>query len=141
MPARNAGVNAKISTRRFRRRAVSASLGNADTRTNKRQLKNRMGWNELAVGLTEGSGRVEELTGLESWFTLPGAPLRALPKWKMALATFLGVFPTAAVLNLTLGPAIRSWPFILGNAVFNACMVALLTWVVMPLITRALYGW
>src|SRR5258708_3287706 len=34
-------------------------------------------WNQLAMELTEGSGRVEELTGLESWFTLPGAPLRA----------------------------------------------------------------
>src|SRR5881396_366614 len=100
-----------------------------------------LGWNELAVELTEGSGRVEELTGLESWFTLPGAPLRALPKWKMAIATFLGVFPVATILNLTLGPAIRSWHFLVANAVFNACIVALLTWVVMPLITRALHGW
>lgn len=98
-------------------------------------------WNALASDLTEGTGRTEELTGLESWFTLPGAPLRALPKWKMAFATFLGVFPTAAILNLTLGPAIRPWPFILSSAVFNAAMVALLTWVVMPLITRALHGW
>ena len=98
-------------------------------------------WNQLAVELTEGAGRVEELTGLESWFTLPGAPLRALPKWKMAIATFLGVFPVAATLNLTLGPAIHSWPFILRSTVFNACMVSLLTWLVMPLITRALHGW
>ena len=98
-------------------------------------------WNQLAVELTEGAGSAEELTGLESWFTVPGAPLRALPKWKMAIATFLGVFPVAAVLNLTLGPAIRSWNFILSNAVFNACVVALLTWIVMPVITLALHGW
>ena len=37
-------------------------------------------WNQLAVELTEGAGSAEELTGLESWFTVPGAPLRALPK-------------------------------------------------------------
>lgn len=98
-------------------------------------------WNQLAVELTEGSGRTEELTGLESWFTLPGTVLRALPKWKMAIATFLGVFPVAAVLGLTLGPAIHSWHFILRNAVFNACVVILLTWVVMPLVTRVLHGW
>lgn len=98
-------------------------------------------WNELAVDLTEGNARIEELTGLESWFTLPGAPLRALPKWKMAIATFLGVFPVAMILNLILGPAIRPWPFIVSSAVFNACVVALLTWVVMPLITRLLHGW
>ena len=98
-------------------------------------------WNQTALDLTEGSGRVQELTGLESWFTLPGAPLRALPKWKMAIATFLGVFPVAIILSLTLGPFIRSWNFILSSAVFNACVVSLLTWVVMPLVTRALHGW
>jgi antibiotic biosynthesis monooxygenase (ABM) superfamily enzyme len=46
-----------------------------------------------------------------------------------------------ALLNLTLGRAIQPWPFVLGSAVFNASMVALLTWVVMPLITRAFHGW
>lgn len=98
-------------------------------------------WNQLAVDLTEGSGRTVELTGLESWFTPPGALLRALPKWKMAVATFLGVFPVAMVLNLTIGPVIRSWHFVLSSAVFNACVVTLLTWLVMPLVTRALHGW
>ena len=98
-------------------------------------------WNQLAIELTEGSGRVEELSGLESWFTFPGEPLERLPQWKMAIATFLGVFPVATILNLTIGPAIHSWPFLVANAVFNACIVALLTWVVMPLITRALHGW
>jgi antibiotic biosynthesis monooxygenase (ABM) superfamily enzyme len=98
-------------------------------------------WNALATDLTEGSGRTEELCGLESWFTSPGAPLLPLPKWKMSVATFLGVFPTVAILNLTLGPAIRGWPFVIGTAVFNACVVVLLTWVVMPLITRVLHDW
>ena len=59
----------------------------------------------------------------------------------MAIATFLGVFPVAMVLNLTLGPAISSWNFFLRTAVFNACVVALLTWVVMPVVTRLLRGW
>jgi len=59
----------------------------------------------------------------------------------MATATFLGVFPVATILNLTIGPAIRSLPFLVANAVFNACIVALLTWIAMPLITRALHGW
>ena len=59
----------------------------------------------------------------------------------MAVATFLGVFPVATILNLTLGPKIRPWHFLLSNAVFNACVVASLTWVVMPLVTRLLRSW
>jgi len=92
--------------------------------------------------LTEGDPRIEELSGLEGWFTLPEDPgLPSLPKYKMALATFLGVYPVVMGLSLTLGPAIQSWPFILRNAVFNACVVILLTWLVMPLITRVFHPW
>ena len=98
-------------------------------------------WNQTVLDLTEGGSHVEELCGLESWFTLPGRPLQPLPQWKMAVATYLGVVPVIMGLSLTLGPLISSWNFILNNLVFNACVVALLTWVVMPLITRALHGW
>ena len=59
----------------------------------------------------------------------------------MAIATYLGVVPVIMLLSLTLGRLIAHWNFILNNIVFNAFVVALLTWVVMPLITRALHGW
>jgi len=94
-------------------------------------------WEERARTLTEGEPVYRQLHGLEAWFRSPHSP----PRWKMAVATFLGVFPVAMILNLTLGPLIRSWHFILSNAVFNACVVTLLTWIVMPVITRVLHGW
>jgi uncharacterized protein len=95
-------------------------------------------WEKRARMLTEGEPVYRQLHGLEAWFRSPHS---LPPRWKMAVATFLGVFPTAAILNLTLGPAIRSWPFLLSSIVFNACMVGLLTWLVMPLVTRALRLW
>jgi hypothetical protein len=98
-------------------------------------------WNNFTLGLTEGSGRAEELCGLETWFTLPGQPLRSLPKWKMAIATYLGVLLVVMGLGLTLGPLLKSWNFVWQNMVFNALVVALLTWVVMPIITRLLRPW
>jgi antibiotic biosynthesis monooxygenase (ABM) superfamily enzyme len=98
-------------------------------------------WTRLAADLTEGSQSYDELCGLESWFTPPGSALVPLPRWKMALATFLGVYPVASLLGLTLAPAIHSWPVALRNAAFNACVVVLLTWFVMPLITRLLHPW
>ena len=131
-PAPNSGSRDYGIIRKFTDREAVAAF---------RSSPEYLAWNALAMDLTEGSGRAEELTGLESWFTLPGAPLQKLPKWKMAISTFLGVFPVALVLGLTLSPVLGSWPFILRNAVFNACVVGLLTWVVMPVITRALHGW
>jgi len=95
-------------------------------------------WEVRARTLTEGEPVYRQLHGLEAWFRSPHNPP---PRWKMAAATFLGVFPLAMVLNLTIGPWIHSWNFILRNAVFNGCVVALLTWAVMPLITRAMRSW
>ena len=96
-------------------------------------------WQERARKWTEGEPVSRQLHGLEAWFRSPSHP--PPPRWKMAVATFLGVFPVAMLLNLALGPVIRSWPFVLGNAAFNLCVVAILTWVVMPLVTRLLRGW
>jgi len=110
--------------------------GNFKASAEYRNWMNRLG------ELTEGDPRMEELTGLEGWFTLPeDAGLAKPPKYKMAIATFLGVFPVVMMLSLTIGPFVRSWPFVINNALFNACVVALLTWVIMPLITRALRHW
>ncbi len=96
-------------------------------------------WEKKCEPLTETHSLTHRpLHGLEAWFRSPHAPP---PRWKMAVATFLGVFPTAATLNLTFGAALQSWPFILSGVVFNAAMVTLLTWFVMPLVTRALHRW
>jgi antibiotic biosynthesis monooxygenase (ABM) superfamily enzyme len=78
---------------------------------------------------------------LESWFTLPGAALRPLPKWKMALATLLGVFPTSLLLGETVARWTVGWPIPARSLIMAMCMVALLTWVVMPLVTRLLHSW
>ena len=96
-------------------------------------------WEAKCQPLTEkDSWTTRPLHGLEAWFRSPHNPP---PRWKMAVATFLGVFPVAMILNLTIGPVIREWPFVFRNAVFNACVVTLLTWMVMPLVSRALHGW
>jgi uncharacterized protein len=95
-------------------------------------------FDEKVRPLTEGDPVHRQLTGLEAWFRSPQNPP---PRWKMAVATYLGVVPVIMGLSLTIGPVVRSWNFILNNLVFNACVVALLTWVVMPFITRLLHRW
>jgi uncharacterized protein len=95
-------------------------------------------WEDRIKPLTEGDPVRRQLNGLEAWFRSPQNPP---PRWKMAIATYLGVVPVIMGLSLTIGPVVRSWNFILNNLVFNACVVALLTWVVMPLITRILHRW
>ncbi|MCC7373983.1 MAG: antibiotic biosynthesis monooxygenase [Verrucomicrobiales bacterium] len=96
-------------------------------------------WEARCAPLTESnSWTYRPLHGLEAWFRSPHPPP---PRWKMAVATFLGVFPVAMVLQLTLGPWIQDWPFLVRNAVFNAAVVAVLSWMVMPVVTRSMRRW
>lgn len=80
-------------------------------------------------------------TGLETWFTLPDrpAPARRPARWKVAVTTWVGLFPIVVLLNALLRPL--ELPALAGQVVATAIPVALLTWVVMPALTRQLYGW
>lgn len=93
-------------------------------------------WEAYAATLTE-EPNYRQLTGLEAWFRSPVPP----PRWKMAIATLCGVFPTSLFLSLTLGPLIQHLPMPLRSLSIAICMVALLTWVVMPQVIRILKPW
>ena len=59
----------------------------------------------------------------------------------MAIATLIGVYPTSLLLSLTVAEVAHDWPFLLRNLAVAVSMVAVLTWLVMPRVTRVLHGW
>lgn len=91
--------------------------------------------------LLETAPSVSELSGLESWFTPVAAPLRSLPRWKMALVTLLGVYPISLGFSLSLGGALETLPTWLRSLLVSCGMVALLTWVVMPQLHQLFSRW
>jgi len=96
-------------------------------------------WEKKCEPLTESnSWTYRQLHGLEAWFRSPHNPP---PRWKMAVATVLGVYPASLLLSVTVGDAVHTWPLLARSLVFAVGMVALLTWVVMPLVTRLLNRW
>jgi antibiotic biosynthesis monooxygenase (ABM) superfamily enzyme len=101
-----------------------------------------VGWSSQIFDLLEANPAVEERSGLESWFALPGVTTDVvLPRWKMAIVTWLGV--NVAVIGLTyfLGPVVGAWPLIPQALFVNALVVVLLTWAIMPLFTRLFRSW
>jgi antibiotic biosynthesis monooxygenase (ABM) superfamily enzyme len=89
---------------------------------------------------TEGDSHRRELRGLEAWFREPSLPMP--PDWKMALLTWVAVWPVSiivpAVLNPLLGPQFN---FYIGAGIIAVGIVVILTWVAMPLLIKVTYGW
>jgi antibiotic biosynthesis monooxygenase (ABM) superfamily enzyme len=99
-------------------------------------------WQATVAPLVEGQPRYENLSGLETWFTLPGQ--RAMvppPRWKMALVTLIGVYPMSLLWPWLLHGVVGDWPLLLRGLVISAAIVLSLTWVVMPSLTRVLASW
>ncbi|WP_019941596.1 antibiotic biosynthesis monooxygenase [Dyadobacter beijingensis] len=93
-------------------------------------------WEAYASTLTE-EPVYRELTGLEAWFRSPVPP----PRWKMAVATLCGVYPTSLFLTYVIGPYIQGLHPAFRTLIVTGCMVGLLTWVVMPQVTKVLKPW
>ena len=94
-------------------------------------------WEEQVRTMTEGEPLQRRLHGFEAWFRASPPP----PRWKMAVVTYVGVFGITLPLMMTLNPRLQGWPLPLANAVFNLMVVPLLTWGVMPVLTRMARPW
>ena len=93
-------------------------------------------WEAYASTLTE-EPNYRQLTGLEAWFRSPEPP----PRWKMAIATLCGVYPTSLFLSFSIGPFIQNFHPALRIFIIATCMVSMLTWVVMPLVIKIMKPW
>ena len=103
----------------------------------------RADWLRRADDLVEETG-VARVSGLETWFSLPGRTAPAPPRWKMFLVTLTAIVPLVLLMNVAVLPLLDGWPLVLRTLVFSGALTALMTWVVMPRITRLfrqfLYG-
>jgi antibiotic biosynthesis monooxygenase (ABM) superfamily enzyme len=83
-----------------------------------------------------------QVTGLEGWFALnrKTATPSAIPSWKQALAVLAALYPTVMVLTL-LNPLMHGLSMPVQMLIGNILSVAVLTWVVMPRVSRFLNFW
>ena len=95
-----------------------------------------------AKELTIDDEDVESLTGLEPWFTLPNRVVNQPPaRWKMALLTALGVYPLLLALSALLNPVVGDWPLALRLGASLVLGIPLMTWFIMPGLSRLFFGW
>ncbi len=81
------------------------------------------------------------LSGLEAWFAPAVVPASMHPpRVRMALVTWLGIFPTVSFFLWLVLPYLMGLPFLLRTAVFTALITVTMTWIVMPRLTRLMRG-
>ena len=107
-------------------------------------------WLQKSWELSEAHYDVQKLTGLEFWFTpylkdgsSSRVPINPPPRYKMVIVTI----PVISILLLTLVPQIRvltemlSIPYVIGLVIAIIILVLLMTYVIMPLLTKLLRSW
>ena len=85
---------------------------------------------------------MRQVTGLEFWFNLPEVPVNLIPSpHKMALVLIVVVFLLVLVMNLIFGPFLAEFPLIVRIALVVIVQVMLMTYVIMPQVTRLIRPW
>ena len=111
----------------------------------------RKKWIENGKDLIEGKAKVEKQTGLEFWFTpssvrasttvVEQSPPPPPPRYKMAIVVIGIIFVLVSTLLPQVQQATVGLPVLLSTLLGVAIMVLLMTYVIMPSVTRLLRPW
>ena len=102
----------------------------------------RKAWIERVRPLIQEQESVQVLTGLEGWFQLPKqSPAPAPKRYKQAILIWVAVMIVSLFVNPLLAPVLQYLPWLLRVAVSVAITVILLSYVIMPRLTRWFKGW
>ncbi|USQ71722.1 hypothetical protein NF552_00175 [Roseomonas mucosa] len=99
-------------------------------------------WRARLENLASEKPRLKIRNGVEVWFSSSAARYaNSPPGYKLAILSIVGLYPTVLVLNTLLAPLARGLPEWL-MAFFSVCILStLITWPIMPLLTRLFHGW
>jgi antibiotic biosynthesis monooxygenase (ABM) superfamily enzyme len=92
--------------------------------------------------LSEMPAQWKQMTGLEFWFTPPAGALVPQPsRWRMCVLLIVVVYLMVLSIGSLVGWGLRGWPFELRLLVTIIIEVILMTYLLMPRLTRWLARW
>lgn len=99
-------------------------------------------WLRKAEGFRASPIRYHKGYGLEFWFAPPrGEVVGPPPRWKMALVTVVAIYALVNLVGIAFDPILGGLPPWCVGFVETAIIVVLMTYLVMPAITRLLARW
>ena len=102
----------------------------------------RQEWLAKLEKMVEGEPTTHRGTGLEFWFDLPELPVQKHPSpHKMAMVLISVVYTLVLMFNVVLAPLLEGMPLWQHVLVIVVLQVLLMTYLVMPRVTRLLQPW
>lgn len=102
----------------------------------------RAGWMEKLSHVADGAPEYRLLHGLDAWFGPAAVPVHTPPKrWRLTLVSWFGIFPTVSLLLAFVAPYLESLPFLLRVAIITGLVALMMSYVIMPRLTRWLAWW
>jgi antibiotic biosynthesis monooxygenase (ABM) superfamily enzyme len=123
-------------------------FADAEALRNWEESPQRRWWLSSAEGFVEQT-RTERRTGIEGWFDPPierevrpaGSTPAAPPRWKQAVTIWLGFFPVSLLAAVTLNRLPVDLNVVLRTLISTACLTPVMTYLVLPQVTRLLQPW
>lgn len=92
--------------------------------------------------LAEAPPEERELSGMDTWFSVPGGRIVRPPaRWKMWLLSLCAIYPLLTVMVIVAQPLLQYLPLAARFAVITPVLTALMTWLAMPVLSRVFARW
>lgn len=102
----------------------------------------RNNWLRDIESLLVQPSTMEVTSGLVTWFSFHGEnPVQPPPKYKMALVSWLAVFPTVTIIFWLFGKQLAGMPLLPRILILSAVVMILMTYVLMPRFTKWFSFW
>ena len=101
----------------------------------------RREWLDMIGQIVEGDRTLTVVGGFGGWFPAQATQSRGPKRWKQAVAVFIALFPTVLVITLVRGVIAPDMTVVLAVFMGNVLGILMLTYVLMPPLTRLLGGW
>ncbi len=97
-------------------------------------------WRSAVAPSEPTPGHVHRYSGMEAFFVSAKAP-DAPPRWKMAVLLMLAVYPLSLILSTWGAPALARLPVLAGTLFTSVLMVLLMTYLLVPVLTKMFRWW
>ncbi|SIS75248.1 antibiotic biosynthesis monooxygenase [Insolitispirillum peregrinum] len=97
-------------------------------------------WHQRLAPVVASEADYRTLSGLEVWF--PAKITSTGPaRWRLAVVTWMGIFPTVAFCLWYIAPLLAALPFLLKVAILTILVVLAMTYGIMPRLSRWMGWW